>query len=88
MCPHKKQLVLSRGIVGDSAGVPKVACPLHKKTFALEDGRCLSGEEYELAVFRVRTEAGRVLIELPSEEALADRLARGHQCTATASIEA
>jgi nitrite reductase (NADH) large subunit len=32
MCPHKKAFVLSRGILGDAAGEPKVACPLHKKT--------------------------------------------------------
>lgn len=81
MCPHKKQLVLARGIVGDSAGVPKVACPLHKKTFSLESGACTSGDDYELAVFRVKTEAGRVLIELPTEDVLYDRLsAAGRNC--------
>ncbi len=38
MCPHKKEMVLSRGIIGDQAGIPKVACPLHKKTFSLASG--------------------------------------------------
>ena len=46
MCPHKQAFVLSRGIVGDAQGTPKVACPLHKKTFCLESGSCLSGEDY------------------------------------------
>ena len=45
MCPHKREIVLSRGIIGDQQGVPKVACPLHKKTFSLESGACLSGED-------------------------------------------
>lgn len=80
MCPHKKQLVLSRGLLGDSAGVPKVACPLHKKTFSLESGQCLTGEEYELQVFKVKTESGRVLVELPPEATLHERLARNHSC--------
>lgn len=74
LCPHKKQMVLSRGIVGDAAGIAKVACPLHKKTFALGTGQCLSGDPYELQVFRVKTEAGRVLLELPPEAVIYARL--------------
>lgn len=81
MCPHKKQLVLARGILGDASGVPKVACPLHKKTFSLETGECLSGDPYELKTFRVKTENGRVLLELPDAEALEERMREcGHQC--------
>ena len=53
MCPHKQSFVLSRGIVGDQNGTPKVACPMHKKTFSLEDGSCLTGENYSLHVFAV-----------------------------------
>ncbi len=26
MCPHKREFVLSRGMIGDAAGTPKVAC--------------------------------------------------------------
>ena len=52
MCPHKKAFVLSRGIIGDTNGTPKVACPLHKKTFSLDTGECLSGEEYAVRSFR------------------------------------
>ena len=33
MCPHKRDMVLARGLIGDQAGTPKVACPQHKKTF-------------------------------------------------------
>jgi NAD(P)H-dependent nitrite reductase small subunit len=71
LCPHKREMVLARGIVGDQAGVPKVACPLHKKTFDLESGRCLSGEELEIATFLVRVEGDDVLVELPPVDELA-----------------
>jgi nitrite reductase/ring-hydroxylating ferredoxin subunit len=63
-------MVLARGIVGDQAGTPKVACPLHKKTFDLRTGACLSGEALEIATFPVRIEGDDVLIELPPAEAL------------------
>jgi nitrite reductase (NADH) small subunit len=33
---------LSRGLIGESKGEPKVACPFHKKTFSLQNGNCLS----------------------------------------------
>ncbi|MEQ9065936.1 MAG: nitrite reductase small subunit NirD, partial [Gimesia chilikensis] len=72
MCPHKQAMVLSRGIVGDSHGIPKVACPLHKKTFSLENGSCLSGdEEYAVKVFNVKVdEEENVYLELPAPEVL------------------
>jgi nitrite reductase (NADH) large subunit len=65
MCPHKKDMVLARGILGDQAGTPKVACPMHKKTFALDSGECLSGEAYRVATFPVRVEGDDVFVELP-----------------------
>ena len=77
MCPHKKAFVLSRGIVGDAGGVPKVACPLHKKNFSLESGECLTEEPYALEVFPVKVREGRVLLSLPPEAALNQRLATG-----------
>jgi NAD(P)H-dependent nitrite reductase small subunit len=70
VCPHKRSLVLSQGIVGDAGGIPKVACPVHKKPFGLRDGRCLSGEDYRVATFPVRVESGQVYVELPAAEAL------------------
>ncbi len=81
-CPHKKDMVMARGIVGDTEGHPKVACPMHKKTFSLEDGKCLTGEKYQLTTFPVKvTEDGKVMLELPPVEAVeqllgADRLVR------------
>lgn len=70
MCPHKKAFVLGRGIIGDHQGEPKVACPLHKKTFSLEDGRSLQNEEYHIQTFPVRIEGERVLLQLPAAEHL------------------
>jgi nitrite reductase (NADH) large subunit len=70
MCPHKKAFVLSRGIIGDGGGVPKVACPLHKKTFSLKSGECLTGEDYSVRTFPVKVEDGAVYLELPPTEAL------------------
>ena len=65
MCPHARQMVLARGILGDQGGAPKVACPLHKKSFDLRTGQCLSGESLEIATFPVRIEDGSVFAELP-----------------------
>jgi nitrite reductase (NADH) large subunit len=67
MCPHKMEMVLARGIIGDQDGIPKVACPMHKKTFSLESGTCLSGEQLSVQVFPVKVERDEVYLELPSE---------------------
>ncbi len=69
-CPHKQEMVLARGILGDQQGAPKVACPLHKKTFSLESGQCLSGEDYKVRVFPVKVESDDVFLSLPSEAGL------------------
>ncbi len=61
-CPHKQQMVLSRGIIGSQQGEPKVACPLHKKTFSLETGACLSGDSCTIATYPVKVEDGYVYI--------------------------
>jgi nitrite reductase (NADH) large subunit len=65
VCPHKLDMVLSRGLVGDQGGTPKVACPLHKKTFDLRTGAGLSDADYRIQTFKARAENGRVLVELP-----------------------
>ncbi|UYQ93379.1 nitrite reductase small subunit NirD [Chitinophaga horti] len=63
LCPHRMQMALSRGMTGTQQGEPKVACPFHKKTFSLEDGRCLSDEhECSITVYPVRVEDDRVYI--------------------------
>lgn len=73
MCPHRKAFVLARGIVGDRQGIPRIACPLHKKTFSLETGESLQDEPYRVRTFPVRVDQGQVLLELPPTDVL-DRL--------------
>ena len=65
MCPHKREFVLSRGILGDAQGEPKVACPLHKKTFSLKTGECLTGEAYSIDTYPVKVDGEDVLLFLP-----------------------
>ena len=62
VCPHKMEMVLSRGMIGDDKGTPKVACPLHKKTFSLEDGTNLNGDMDAIATYPVKIEEENVYI--------------------------
>lgn len=62
LCPHKMQMILSRGMIGSEAGEPKVACPYHKKTFSLESGKNLNGDECDIAVYPVKVEEGYVYV--------------------------
>ncbi len=64
LCPHKMQMILSRGLIGDTNGEPKVACPYHKKTFSLETGQNLNGDDYQIDTYPVRIEDGFVYIGL------------------------
>ena len=69
MCPHKQAFVLSQGIIGDAAGQPKVACPLHKKQFGLCDGKEMGVDEgLQIFTFPVKIEDDKVLVELPKVE--------------------
>ncbi|MBE8722104.1 nitrite reductase small subunit NirD [Sphingobacterium pedocola] len=61
-CPHKRQMILSRGMIGSLGEEPKVACPFHKKTFSLRTGECLSGEECAIKTYPVKIENGMVYI--------------------------
>jgi nitrite reductase/ring-hydroxylating ferredoxin subunit len=61
-----RDMVLARGLLGDQKGMPKVACPQHKKTFSLKTGECLSGDPYKIRTFPVRVQNGDVYLELPS----------------------
>jgi nitrite reductase (NADH) small subunit len=62
LCPHRMQMILSRGMIGTTNEEPKVACPFHKKTFSLRSGECLNAAEEKLAVFPVKVEDGYVYI--------------------------
>ncbi|MGL1885907.1 MAG: nitrite reductase small subunit NirD [Reichenbachiella sp.] len=61
-CPHKQQMILSRGMLGSQDEEPKVACPFHKKTFSLKSGENLNGSECDLATYPVKVENGYVYV--------------------------
>ena len=52
--PFSNAFVIARGIVGDRAGVPKIASPIYKQNFSLETGECLDDPSVRLAVFPIR----------------------------------
>lgn len=52
--PFSKANVLSRGILGDRNGIPKVASPIYKQTFNLQTGECFENPEVSVATFAVR----------------------------------
>ena len=68
MCPHKQAFVLSQGIMGDSHGVTKIACPLHKKSYALATGEelCDGNDKLEILTFPVKIDEDDVLVRLPA----------------------
>ena len=63
--PFSGAAVVSRGIVGDRAGVPTVASPVYKQAFSLLDGRCLDDPDVSLPSYPVRVEDGHVHVGLP-----------------------
>ena len=65
LCPHDNRMVLSRGLVGDADGKPKVACPLHKHNFDLETGEHVSeGEVDDLTTYPVKVEEGTIYLQM------------------------
>lgn len=66
LCPHKQQMILSRGLLGDQSGEPKVSCPYHKKNFSLATGECLNHEEYKIKTYPVMIKENDILIGVSS----------------------
>jgi nitrite reductase (NADH) small subunit len=62
VCPHKMEMVLSRGMTGSAEGIPKIACPMHKKTFSLVDGSNLNGDDLKIATYPVKIEGNEVFV--------------------------
>lgn len=60
--PWSKAFVLSRGIVGDKGGVPKIASPLYKQNFDLRTGICLDDPAVAVPSYDVRVRGGVVEI--------------------------
>jgi nitrite reductase (NADH) small subunit len=62
LCPHKNQMILSRGMIGSDGEEPKVACPFHKNTFSLKSGKPLNNDHCDLATYPVKIENGYVYV--------------------------
>jgi len=75
-CPHKQLQVLSRGLIGMAGDNPKVACPIHKNTYNLNTGKGISNPGLNIAVFEVKIEDDRVLVQLPPDDVLDKALGR------------
>src|SRR5690606_18244598 len=58
--PFSRAFVIARGIVGDRGGVPKIASPIYKQSFALRTGGCLADPNVRLPVDPVGVVPGRV----------------------------
>jgi nitrite reductase (NADH) small subunit len=58
--PFSQANVLSRGIIGDRSGEPKIASPIYKQTFNLRTGVCYEDPTVRLDVYRVRRRRGVV----------------------------
>ncbi|WP_437713466.1 nitrite reductase small subunit NirD [Sorangium sp. So ce448] len=65
--PFSKAFVLSRGIVGDKGGVPKIASPIYKQNFDLRSGQCLDDPNVLIPVYPTRVRNGRVEIQAAAE---------------------
>jgi nitrite reductase (NADH) large subunit len=87
MCPHKREFVLSRGLLGDQGDTPKVACPVHKKTFSLETGAGLSDKAFSIETFSVKVDGDDVYVQLPSIETLDAVYATEKTCNGACSHE-
>ena len=60
--PFSKAYVLSRGLVGDRNGVPKVASPIYKQNFNLQTGECFDDPTVRLSIYPVRVADGQVQV--------------------------
>jgi len=65
VCPHQQQNVLSRGLIGDKEGEPKIVCPLHKNAFSLITGGHLGGDTtMQLKTYPVKLEGNAIYIQI------------------------
>ena len=72
--PVARAAVMSRGLVGDRAGVPAVISPIGKQAYALADGRGLDDPTRGISVFPVRV-AGDGTVVVATEAAVRHPLA-------------
>jgi nitrite reductase (NADH) small subunit len=76
-CPHRQQMAISRGMLGSAGEEPKVACPFHKKTFSLIDGRCMNSDEgFTIKIYPVKVEDNYVYIKIDGNSGIVN-----HECS-------
>ena len=68
--PFSRANVLSRGLVGDRGGRPKVASPIYKQSFALDTGECLDDESVAVPTYEARVNDGIVEVREPITKTL------------------
>jgi nitrite reductase (NADH) small subunit len=69
--PFSHAFVLSRGIVGDRKGTPKVSSPIFKQSFDLATGCCLDDPSVTVPAYGARLVDGRVEVRLTRSEGAA-----------------
>jgi len=62
--PFSGAAVLSRGIVGDIAGTPVVASPMHKQHFDLRTGVCVEDDGVSVPIYAVCVVDDTILVGL------------------------
>ena len=62
--PYSKAYVLSRGLVDDASGEPRVESPVYRQSFSLLTGTCVEDEAVRVAVYPARVREGRVELQL------------------------
>jgi nitrite reductase (NADH) large subunit len=89
-CPHRGDMVLGRGLLGTAGDEPKVACPMHKKTFSLTTGAGLSDPQHCVETFAVEIRDAQVFVALPQPASLqsASNGALAHDTCADTSLAA
>ena len=66
--PFSRAFVISRGIVGDRGGRPKIASPIFKQSFDLESGQCLDDPKVTLPTYPVRLVDGHIEVAMSDSD--------------------
>ncbi len=66
--PFSKAYVLSRGLIGDRAGVVKVASPIYKQSFSLQTGECLDDPTVKLPTYPLQVLDDVIYILVQAQE--------------------
>ncbi len=80
VCPHRRDSVLARGLLGTQGDEAKVACPMHKKTFSLRTGKGLSDPDYSVRTFAVQCRGDEIFVKLPAADSLRQKASCAGVC--------